>query len=216
MGAHALDGRDKLTLVTSPGIGSFGLWAEQLVAESTGKEGAGIVPVAGEPLRPTGSYGADRLFVYLRLEGDANGETDEFVDAVESAGHPVVRADLADVYDLGAELFRWQFATAVAGSILGVNPFDQPDVRLAKERTDGPAGRVRGLGASAARRFAQPRRADLARWPRAVPGGRRVHRADARDGRRPGRAEGRGHGPLPGRDDRRVRPALPALHRPDA
>ena len=136
MGAHALDGRDKLTLVTSPGIGSFGLWAEQLVAESTGKEGAGIVPVAGEPLRPPGSYGADRLFVYLRLEGDANGETDEFVDAVESAGHPVVRADLADAYDLGAELFRWQFATAVAGSILGVNPFDQPDVRLAKERTE--------------------------------------------------------------------------------
>ena len=91
MGAHALAGRDKLTLVTSPGIGSFGLWAEQLVAESTGKEGAGIVPVAGEPLRPPGFYGADRLFVYLRLEGDANGETDEFVDAVASAGHPVVR-----------------------------------------------------------------------------------------------------------------------------
>ena len=136
MGAHALAGRDKLTLVTSPGIGSFGLWAEQLVAESTGKEGIGVVPVAGEPLRPPGSYGADRLFVYLRLEGDANRETDELVDSVESAGHPVVRIGLADAYDLGAELFRWQFATAIAGSILGVNPFDQPDVQLAKERTE--------------------------------------------------------------------------------
>ena len=122
MGAHALAGRDKLTLVTSPGIGSFGLWAEQLVAESTGKEGAGIVPVAGEPLRPPGFYGADRLFVYLRLEGDANGETDEFVDAVASAGHPVVRTDLADVYDIGAELFR----VAVRHGGSRVHPGGQP------------------------------------------------------------------------------------------
>ena len=137
MGAHALAGRDKLTLVTSPGIDSFGLWVEQLVAESTGKDGAGIVPVCGEPLRPTGCYGADRLFVYLRLAGDANGDTDEFVDAVESAGHPAVRIDLSDAYELGAEFFRWEFATAVAASMLGVNPFDQPDVRLAKERTEG-------------------------------------------------------------------------------
>ena len=136
MGAHALAGRDKLTLVTSPGIDSFGLWAEQLVAESTGKEGAGIVPVCGEPLRRPVAYGADRLFVYLRLDGDANRETDELVDSVESAGHPVVRIGLADAYDLGGELFRWQFATAIAGSILGVNPFDQPDVQFAKERTE--------------------------------------------------------------------------------
>ena len=136
MGAHALAGRDKLTLVTSPGLGSFGPWAEQLVAESTGKEGVGIVPVCGEPLRPLGSYGADRLFVYLRLDGDANGDTDEFVDAVESAGHPAVRIDLGDAYDLGAEFFRWELATAVAGSMLRVNPFDQPDVGLAKDRTD--------------------------------------------------------------------------------
>ena len=136
MGAHALDGRDKLTLVTSPAVGSFGLWAEQLVAESLGKEGVGIVPVCAEPRRPPGSYGDDRLFVYLRLDGDANGETDAFVDGVESAGHPVVRMGLADAYDLGAEFFRWEFATAVAGSMLGVNPFDQPDVGQAKERTD--------------------------------------------------------------------------------
>ena len=136
MGAHALAGRDKLTLVTSPRIGTFGLWAEQLVAESTGKEGAGIVPVCAEPLRTPGSYGDDRLFVYVRLDGDANGEADAFVDAVESAGHPVVRIGLADAYDLGAEFFRWEFATAIAGSMLCVNPFEQPDVGLAKERTD--------------------------------------------------------------------------------
>ena len=136
IGAHALAGRDKLTLVTSPRIGSFGLWAEQLVAESTGKEGVGIVPVCGEPLRPPDSYGDDRLFIYLRLDGDANGDTDEFIDAVESAGHPAVRIDLSDAYDLGAEFFRWELATAVAGSMLGVNPFDQPDVGLAKDRTD--------------------------------------------------------------------------------
>ena len=136
MGAHALAGRDKLTLVTSPAIGSFGLWAEQLVAESLGKQGVGIVPVCGEPPRPPGHYGDDRLFVYLRLDGDANGEADQHVDAVESAGHPVVRIDLAGAHDVGAEFFRWQFATAVAGSMLGVNPFDQPDVGLAKERAD--------------------------------------------------------------------------------
>ncbi len=136
MGAHALAGRDKLTLVTSPRIGSFGLWAEQLVAESLGKEGVGIVPVCGEPLRHPSFYGHDRLFVHLRLDGDANREADTFVDAVGSAGHPVVRIGLADAYDLGAEFFRWEFATAVAGSMLGVNPFFQPDVGLAKERTD--------------------------------------------------------------------------------
>ncbi len=136
MGTHALAGRGKLTLVTSPAMGSFSLWVEQLIAESTGKEGTGIVPVAGEPLRPSGSYGADRIFVYLRLVGDANTETDAFVDAVESAGHPVVRLELGSAYDVGAEFFRWEFATAVAGSLLGINPFDQPDVQRAKDRTD--------------------------------------------------------------------------------
>ncbi len=136
MVAHALAGRDKLSLATSPGLGSFGLWVEQLIAESTGKEGTGIVPVAGEPLRPASSYGADRQFVYLRLDGDANSATDHFVDSIEAAGHPVVRIGLADSYDLGAEFFRWEFATAVAGSMLGINPFDQPDVQRAKDRTD--------------------------------------------------------------------------------
>ena len=188
MGAHALAGRDKLTLVTSPDIGSFGLWAEQLVAESTGKEGVGIVPVCGEPLRPPDSYGDDRLFVYMRLDGDANDATDAFVDAVESAGHPVVRIELADTYDVGAELFRWQLATAVAGSMLGVNPFDQPDVGGTQGAHRRPAGRVRIPGETACRRDDGVRRGGRARRTGPLPGGRRVRRADARDGRRLGRA----------------------------
>ena len=135
MGANALNGRDKLTLVTSPSVSSFGLWAEQLLAESTGKEGRGIVPIAGEPLLPAAAYGDDRLFVYLRLEGDDNSHTDPWMGAIRSSGHPVVRLDLRDKYDLGGEFFRWEYATAVAGSILGIHPFDQPDVQGAKDMT---------------------------------------------------------------------------------
>ncbi len=129
----ALGGRDKLTLVASPSIGSFGLWVEQLIAESTGKEGKGIVPVAGEPLLPPGTYGNDRTFVYLRLEDDDNAETDAAVARLTSSRHPVVRLDLRDKYDLGAEFYRWEFATATAGSLLGINPFDQPNVQAAKD-----------------------------------------------------------------------------------
>ena len=136
MGSQALDGRDKLTFVTSHTLDAFGLWAEQLIAESTGKEGRGIVPVAGEPLLGPASYGDDRLFVYLRLDGDDNGANDAAVAEIESSGQPVVRLELGDRYDLGAEFFRWEFATAVAGSILAINPFDQPDVELAKRQTD--------------------------------------------------------------------------------
>ena len=135
MGGMALKGRDKLTLVTSPSIDSFGLWVEQLIAESTGKEGRGIVPVAGDALVAPEAYGDDRLFVYMRLESDDNGASDAAIGALESSGHPVVRLALQDRYDLGAEFFRWEFATAVAGSVLGINPFDQPDVELAKQRT---------------------------------------------------------------------------------
>ena len=139
MGTMARQGRDKLTLVTSPSISSFGLWVEQLIAESTGKEGRGIVPVAGEPLVDPASYGDDRLFVYLRLEGDDNADTDAAIAALQSSGQPVVRLELRDIYDLGAEFFRWEFATAVAGAILGIHPFDQPNVQQAKD------GTVRGL-----------------------------------------------------------------------
>ena len=133
MATLALKGRDKLTLVTSPSIGSFGLWAEQLIAESTGKDKKGIVPVAGEPLLPPDAYGDDRAFVYLRMEGDDNAETDAAVDQLGSSGHPVVRLGLRDRYDLGAEFYRWEFATVVAGSLLGIHPFDQPNVEAAKE-----------------------------------------------------------------------------------
>ena len=135
MGGMASSGRDKLTLVTSPSIDSFGLWVEQLIAESTGKEGRGIVPVAGDALVGPEAYGDDRLFVYMRLDGDDNGTGDAAIGAIESSGQPVVRLALQDRYDLGAEFFRWEFATAVAGSVLGINPFDQPDVELAKRRT---------------------------------------------------------------------------------
>ena len=135
MGSFALHGHDKLTLVTSPSIGSFGLWVEQLIAESTGKEGKGIIPVAGEPLATSSSYGDDRLFAYLRLEGDENTETDAAIEVIKASGQPVVRLDLRDRHDLGAEFFRWQFATAVAGSVVGIHPFDQPNVQQAKDLT---------------------------------------------------------------------------------
>jgi glucose-6-phosphate isomerase len=135
MGALASRGRDKLTIMASPAISSFGLWAEQLVAESTGKEGKGIVPIAGEPLLSPESYGDDRLFVCLRLEGDDNGAADAAMEQHKRSGQPALVLRLRDKYDLGAEFFRWEFATAVAGAILGVNPFDQPNVQEAKNAT---------------------------------------------------------------------------------
>ena len=147
MSAVGSNGRDKLTLVTSPCIGSFGLWVEQLIAESLGKEGGGIVPVAGEPLLTPASYGDDRFFVYLRVGKDDNDGTDAVVEGIESSGQPVVRLDLRDVYDLGAEFFRWEFATAVAGAVIGVNPFDQPDVQAAKDRTDAVLQEFQSSGA---------------------------------------------------------------------
>ena len=136
MGVLALQGRDKLTLVSSLSIKSFGLWVEQLIAESTGKEGLGIVPVAGELLASPNHYGNDRLFIYMRLEGDDNRETDAALNALEAAGQPVVRLDLRDNYDLGAEFFRWEMGTAIAGAILNINPFDQPNVQAAKDMTE--------------------------------------------------------------------------------
>ena len=135
MGTMSRAGRDKLTLITSPAINSFGLWAEQLLAESTGKEGTGLVPVAGEPLLTSKSYGTDRVFVYLRVKGDRNTSLDRSVTALQRAGHPVLRLDLADRYDLGGEFFRWEFATAIAGHILGIHPFDQPNVQESKDNT---------------------------------------------------------------------------------
>lgn len=130
LGELARVGRDKLTLVPSPGIASFGDWLEQLIAESTGKEGKGILPVVGEPPRPSHAYGDDRVFVYLHLAGDE--AQDESVNRLEQAGHPIVKIMLRDRYDLGGQIFLWETATAVAGHLLGINPFDQPDVEAAK------------------------------------------------------------------------------------
>jgi transaldolase/glucose-6-phosphate isomerase len=132
LGELAKAGRDKVTFVISPAIASFGDWAEQLVAESTGKEGKGVLPVVGEPLGTVGVYGFDRLFVHMRLEGDETCDAD--LAALKAAGYPVVRLDLHDVYDLGGQFFLWEMATAVAGYRLGVNPFDQPNVEAAKVR----------------------------------------------------------------------------------
>ena len=135
LGAHVLAGRDKATIVASPSVRTFGLWAEQLLGESTGKEGTGIVPIADEPLASPDAYASDRFFVHLRLDGDDNAAGDAALAAIEAAGHPVERLSLSDPIDLAAEFFRWEFATAVAGSILGINPFDQPNVLQAKEAT---------------------------------------------------------------------------------
>ncbi len=126
-------GRNKLTLVTSPRLQSFGLWAEQLIAESTGKDGKGVVPVTGEPALPLEAYAADRAVAYLRLHGDDNSSTDHFVSQIGNAGVPCVSMDVVDTYALAGEFYRWEYATAVAGALLGVNPFDQPDVQRAKD-----------------------------------------------------------------------------------
>ena len=122
--------RDKLTLIASPAIESFGDWVEQLVAESTGKEGKGILPVVGEPVGPPEVYGKDRIFVHLRMDGDKTNDT--AISEFEKAGHPVVRLFLKDRYDLGGQYFLWGIAIAVAGHLLCINPFDQPNVEAAK------------------------------------------------------------------------------------
>ena len=130
MGDLANNGVDKLTLITSPALASFGDWAEQLIAESTGKEGKGILPVVGEPLDAPDVYGDDRLFVYLRIDGDDT--YDDAVDALQKAGQPVIRLSLSDLYELGGQFLMWELATAVAGARLGIQPFDQPNVEEAK------------------------------------------------------------------------------------
>lgn len=134
LGECARAGRDKLTIVADPKISSLGLWIEQLIAESTGKEGKGIVPVAGETLGPPSVYGDDRLFVSIAV-GKLDGETDVKLKALEAAGHPVVYRTLTDLYDLGEEFFLWEIATAFAGYRLGINPFDQPNVQESKDAT---------------------------------------------------------------------------------
>jgi transaldolase / glucose-6-phosphate isomerase len=128
-------GRDKVTIVASPGIADLGAWLEQLLAESTGKHGRGLIPLAGEPLAPPESYGNDRFFAYLELEGQADPSQRETVLALERAGHPIARIVVKDIWHIGQEFFRWEIAVSVAGAILGIDPFDQPDVEASKDKT---------------------------------------------------------------------------------
>ena len=135
MGTLAQHGRDKVTLVTSPGIDALGAWLEQLIAESTGKQGQGLIPIDAETLGPPEVYGRDRLFIYIRLNSAPAAEQDAAMDALEKAGQPVVRISLEDTLSLGQEFFRWEMATAVASALLGIHAFNQPDVEASKRAT---------------------------------------------------------------------------------
>jgi transaldolase/glucose-6-phosphate isomerase len=135
LGTAAKSGRDKVTIIASPGISDVGAWLEQLLAESTGKQGHGIIPVDREALGAPNVYGNDRVFAYLRLEPAPDADQDAKVAALENAGQPVIRISVADIYNIGQEFFRWEIATAVAGSIIGINAFNQPDVEAAKIAT---------------------------------------------------------------------------------
>jgi glucose-6-phosphate isomerase len=136
LGELARGGRRACTFLVSPEIASFGLWLEQLIAESTGKEGTGILPVAGEPIGSPLQYGDDRLFVQLRLEGGTDGQNDATVGALTAEGFPAIVIELNDVYDLGGQFFLWEMAIAVAGQVLGINPFDEPNVQESKDNTN--------------------------------------------------------------------------------
>jgi transaldolase/glucose-6-phosphate isomerase len=147
--------RDKVTFLCSPALAAFPAWLEQLIAESTGKDGKGIVPVANEPLMAPEKYGADRFFVSLRLDGDENQMLDRQLAGLQANGYPVARIELKDKSDLGQEFFRWEFAVAAAGAAMRINPFNQPDVQLAKDLAkkamngDGGPARAKGEVATA-------------------------------------------------------------------
>jgi glucose-6-phosphate isomerase len=135
LGAAANAGRDKLTIFTSPEVYDLGAWMEQLVAESTGKQGKGITPVDRETLAAPATYGQDRIFVYIRFAGTADTTQDAKVAALAAAGHPVISIEIADLYEIFGQFFTWEVATSVAGSVMGINPFNQPDVESAKIET---------------------------------------------------------------------------------
>ncbi len=135
MGLAGLDGRDKVTILCSAKIADFGAWAEQLIAESTGKEGKGLIPIEGEPLADPACYGNDRLFIDMRTKEELDAAHEQKLAALEDAGHPVVRIVMQSIDHIGQEFFRFEMATAVAGSILGIDPFNQPDVEDAKVKT---------------------------------------------------------------------------------
>ena len=163
IGALAQRGRDKLTLVFDPPLAPLGAWVEQLVAESTGKEGTGILPVDLEPLGPAGDYGADRVFVAQRLAGAADAGAAGALAALRDAGQPVLEHEIADVHDLGGELLRWEIAVAAAGHVLGIDAFDQPNVQESKDITRELLGEYAASGelpaeppADDGRRFVYP------------------------------------------------------------
>ena len=135
LGTAHNQGRDKLTIIASPRIYDLGAWLEQLIAESTGKNGKGLIPIDREPLASSQVYGTDRIFVYVHLGSQTDAAQESAVADLQSAGHPVISISVTDVYDLSQEFFRWEIATAVAGSIIGINPFDQPDVEASKVAT---------------------------------------------------------------------------------
>jgi transaldolase/glucose-6-phosphate isomerase len=135
LGLAALEGRDKVTISSSKKIADFGAWAEQLIAESTGKEGKGLIPIDGEPLGDPATYGSDRFFIDIRTEGEDDAAHGDKLGALEAAGHPVARIVMKSIDHIGQEFFRFEMATAVAGAVLGINPFNQPDVEAAKIKT---------------------------------------------------------------------------------
>ncbi len=147
MGLAGLEGRDKVTILSSEKISDFGAWAEQLIAESTGKDGKGLIPIDGEPLGDVALYGNDRFFIDLRTEGESDAAHDDKLTALEKAGHPVVRIVLKSIEHIGQEFFRFEIATAVAGAVLGINPFNQPDVEAAKIKTRELTGAFEKSGA---------------------------------------------------------------------
>jgi transaldolase / glucose-6-phosphate isomerase len=144
--AAARFGRDKLTLMCSPSVHDLGAWLEQLLAESTGKQGHGIIPLDREPIRASDAYGNDRVFAFIKYAGDADNALEQHVAALESAGAPVVRIVFADLYDVGQAFFQWEIAAAVAGSVIGINPFDQPDVEASKVATRKLTGEFEKTG----------------------------------------------------------------------
>ncbi len=146
LGVLAKSGRDKVTIVASPGISDFGAWLEQLLAESTGKGGLGLIPIDGEIVGEPTVYGTDRLFAYIRLASKSEAQQDEALDRLLDSGLPVVRITVDDIYDIGQEFFRWEFAVAVAGSVIGINPFNQPDVEASKIATRELTGEYEKTG----------------------------------------------------------------------
>ncbi len=165
LGETARGGQDKLTLLASPSLDALPRWIEQLIAESTGKDGKGIIPVVGEPLGAPETYGTDRLFVRLCMRGEEDAALESQIAALEAAGHPVVRINLSEKEELGQEFFRWEVAVAAAGAVLGIHPFNQPDVQLAKELAReamaAKSGRAKGMGDERVRELSVERGEEL-------------------------------------------------------